>query len=37
MKMHMEFINVHPFDVTFFSGMVVAMEVDKKFIDDSHR
>ncbi len=30
MKMHMEFINVHPFDVTFLSGLVLAMERGKK-------
>lgn len=30
MKMHMEFINVHPFDVTFLSGLVLAMEGSKE-------
>ncbi|VTR40481.1 PTS system mannose/fructose/sorbose family IID component [Serratia fonticola] len=30
MKMHMEFINVHPFDVTFLSGLVLAMEQNKE-------
>lgn len=30
MKMHMEFINVHPFDVTFLSGLVLAMEGAKE-------
>lgn len=30
MKMHMEFINVHPFDVTFLSGLVLAMERGKE-------
>lgn len=30
MKMHMEFINVHPFDVTFLSGLVLAMERSKE-------
>ncbi|XBS69047.1 PTS system mannose/fructose/sorbose family transporter subunit IID [Acerihabitans sp. KWT182] len=32
MKMHMEFINVHPFDVTFLSGLVLAMERNKEKI-----
>lgn len=32
MKMHMEFINVHPFDVTFLSGLVLAMERGKEKI-----
>lgn len=32
MKMHMEFINVHPFDVTFLSGLVLAMEQNKEKI-----
>ncbi|CDH33114.1 PTS system mannose/fructose/sorbose family transporter subunit IID [Xenorhabdus bovienii] len=32
MKMHMEFINVHPFDVTFLSGLVLAMERSKEKI-----
>ncbi len=32
MKMHMEFINVHPFDVTFLSGPVLAMEQNKEKI-----
>lgn len=32
MKMHMEFINVHPFDVTFLSGLVLAMERGKERI-----
>lgn len=32
MKMHMEFINVHPFDVTFLSGLVLAMESSKEKI-----
>lgn len=32
MKMHMEFINVHPFDVTFLSGLVLAMEGSKEKI-----
>ncbi|PHM74251.1 PTS system mannose/fructose/sorbose family transporter subunit IID [Xenorhabdus kozodoii] len=30
MKMHMEFINLHPFDVTFLSGLVLAMEKNKE-------
>ncbi|GLS04710.1 PTS N-acetylgalactosamine transporter subunit IID [Chitiniphilus shinanonensis] len=30
MKMHLEFINVHPFDVTFLSGLVLAMEQNKE-------
>ncbi|MDE9534963.1 PTS system mannose/fructose/sorbose family transporter subunit IID [Xenorhabdus bovienii] len=32
MKMHMEFINVHPFDMTFLSGLVLAMERSKEKI-----
>ena len=32
MHMHMEFINVHPFDVTFLSGLVLAMEKGKENI-----
>ncbi|GHD65864.1 PTS system mannose/fructose/sorbose family transporter subunit IID [Jeongeupia chitinilytica] len=32
MKMHLEFINVHPFDVTFLSGLVLAMEQSKEKI-----
>ena len=32
MHMHMEFINVHPFDVTFLSGLVLAMEEGKENI-----
>ncbi|PHM65744.1 PTS system transporter subunit IID [Xenorhabdus stockiae] len=32
MKMHMEFLNVHPFDVTFLSGLVLAMERSKEKI-----
>ncbi|QIQ21037.1 PTS system mannose/fructose/sorbose family transporter subunit IID [Zophobihabitans entericus] len=32
MHMHMEFINVHPFDVTFLSGLVLAMERGKENI-----
>lgn len=32
MRMHMEFINVHPFDVTFLSGLVLAMERGKENI-----
>ncbi|TJZ70089.1 PTS system mannose/fructose/sorbose family transporter subunit IID [Chitiniphilus eburneus] len=32
MKMHLEFINVHPFDVTFLSGLVLAMEQNKEKI-----
>ncbi|OCQ53758.1 Mannose permease IID component [Photorhabdus australis subsp. thailandensis] len=32
MKMHMEFINVHPFDVTLLSGLVLAMERNKEKI-----
>ncbi|PHM29989.1 PTS system mannose/fructose/sorbose family transporter subunit IID [Xenorhabdus innexi] len=32
MKMHMEFLNVHPFDVTFLSGLVLAMERSKERI-----
>lgn len=32
MKMHMEFINVHPFNVTFLSGLVLAMERSKEKI-----
>ncbi|MBI6548258.1 PTS system mannose/fructose/sorbose family transporter subunit IID [Xenorhabdus sp. VLS] len=32
MKMHMEFINVHPFDITFLSGLVLAMERAKEKI-----
>jgi PTS system N-acetylgalactosamine-specific IID component len=31
-QMHMEFINVHPFDVTFLSGLVLAMEQSKEKI-----
>ncbi|MDR0217298.1 MAG: PTS system mannose/fructose/sorbose family transporter subunit IID [Enterobacteriaceae bacterium] len=30
MKMHMEFINVHPFDATFLAGLVLAMERNKE-------
>ena len=32
MKMHMEFINVHPFDITFLSGLILAMERSKEKI-----
>lgn len=32
MHMHMEFINVHPFDATFLSGLVLAMERGKENI-----
>ncbi|CNC87180.1 PTS system mannose/fructose/sorbose family transporter subunit IID [Yersinia pseudotuberculosis] len=32
MKMHMEFFNVHPFDVTFLSGLVLALERSKERI-----
>lgn len=32
MHMHMEFINLHPFDVTFLSGLVLAMERGKENI-----
>ncbi|OCG12505.1 PTS N-acetylgalactosamine transporter subunit IID [Gilliamella sp. wkB292] len=32
MHMHMEFINVHPFDATFLSGLVLAMEKGKENI-----
>lgn len=32
MRMHMEFINVHPFDVTFLSGLTLAMEQGKERI-----
>ncbi|WP_294615871.1 PTS system mannose/fructose/sorbose family transporter subunit IID [uncultured Gilliamella sp.] len=32
MHMHMEFINVHPFDVTFLSGLALAMEKGKENI-----
>lgn len=32
MKMHLEFINVHPLDVTFLSGIVLAMEQNKEKI-----
>ncbi|GBU09882.1 N-acetylgalactosamine-specific PTS system enzyme IID component [Gammaproteobacteria bacterium] len=31
-KMHMEFINVHPFDATFLAGLVLAMERGKENI-----
>lgn len=30
MHLHMEFINVHPFDVTFLSGLILAMERGKE-------
>ncbi|TDR73285.1 PTS system mannose/fructose/sorbose family transporter subunit IID [Paludibacterium purpuratum] len=30
MRMHLEFLNVHPFDVTFLSGIVLAMEQNKE-------
>ncbi len=32
MKMHMEFINVHPFDVSLLAGLVLAMEQGKERI-----
>jgi N-acetylgalactosamine PTS system EIID component len=32
MHMHMEFINLHPFDATFLSGLVLAMERGKENI-----
>jgi len=32
MKMHMEFINLHPFDATFLAGLVLAMERGKENI-----
>lgn len=32
MHMHMEFFNVHPFDVTFLSGLALAMERNKENI-----
>lgn len=32
LKMHLEFINLHPFDCTFLSGLVLAMERNKENI-----